>query len=91
MHAQLQISLAQRSDKGFKEHNEDFYDTFLPEASMLDSKHIACAIADEMNYCANAQEANEVSNELTHPNATFIKHSAPLPESNIICLMIFSS
>ena len=59
MHAQLKVSLGQSSDKGIKERNEDFFGAYLPEDSTLDSKGIACAIADGMGSCANAQEASE--------------------------------
>lgn len=59
MHAQLKISLGQSSDKGIKERNEDFYGAFLPDDTTLDSKGIACAIADGMGSCANAREASE--------------------------------
>ncbi len=55
----LQITLAQCSNKGIKEQNEDFYGAYLPEDSTLDSKGIACAIADGMGSCANAREASE--------------------------------
>jgi serine/threonine protein phosphatase PrpC len=59
MHSQLKISLGQSSDKGAKERNEDFYGAYIPEGSTLDNKGIACAIADGMGSCANAQEASE--------------------------------
>lgn len=59
MRTQLTISLGQSSDKGIKDRNEDFYGAYLPEDSTLDSKGIACAIADGMGSCANAQEASE--------------------------------
>ncbi len=59
MHSQLQISLGQSSDKGLKQRNEDFYGAYIPEDSTLDNKGIACAIADGMGSCANAQEASE--------------------------------
>lgn len=59
MNTQLSISLAQKSDKGLKDQNEDFYGAYLPEGSLLDNKGIACAIADGMGSCANAQEASE--------------------------------
>ena len=55
----LQISIAQSSDKGAKDQNEDFYGAYLPEDSLLESKGIVCAIADGMGSCANAQEASE--------------------------------
>lgn len=59
MHSQLKIKLGQCSDKGVKERNEDFYGAYIPEGSTLDNKGIACAIADGMGSCANAQEASE--------------------------------
>ena len=59
MHSQLNISLGQSSDKGVKDRNEDFYGAYVPEDSTLDNKGIACAIADGMGSCANAQEASE--------------------------------
>jgi serine/threonine protein phosphatase PrpC len=59
MSTQLKISLGQSSDKGIKERNEDFYGAYIPEDSTLDNKGIACAIADGMGSCANAQEASE--------------------------------
>ena len=59
MNSKLTISLAQSSDKGIKEQNEDFYGAYLPEDSLLDNKGIACAIADGMGSCANAKEASE--------------------------------
>ena len=59
MHSQLKISLAQSSDKGIKDQNEDFYGAYIPEDSTLENKGIACAIADGMGSCANAKEASE--------------------------------
>ena len=59
MTVKLQISLAQASSKGPKERNEDFYGALLPDDSLQDSKGIACAIADGMGSCSNAQEASE--------------------------------
>ena len=59
MNTQLKISLGQSSNKGIKDRNEDFYGAYLPEDSTLDSKGIACAIADGMGSCAKAQEASE--------------------------------
>ena len=59
MHSQLKISLGQSSGKGIKERNEDFYGACIPEDSTLENKGIACAIADGMGSCANAQEASE--------------------------------
>jgi serine/threonine protein phosphatase PrpC len=55
----VKISLGQRSDKGIKDCNEDFYGAYLPEDSTLDNKGIAAAIADGMGSCNNAQEASE--------------------------------
>jgi len=59
MTEQLSIRLGQSSDKGLKEHNEDFYGAYIAEDSSLDNKGIACAIADGMGSCANAREASE--------------------------------
>jgi len=59
MSTRLKVSLGQSSDKGVKSLNEDFYGAYLPDDSMLDSKGIACAIADGMGSCANAREASE--------------------------------
>ena len=59
MNKQLQISLGQSSDKGVKSQNEDFYGSYLPEKSTLETKGIAFAIADGMGSCANAKEASE--------------------------------
>ena len=59
MTTKLTINLAQSSSKGIKERNEDFYGALIPQDSTLDSKGIACAIADGMGSCANAQEASE--------------------------------
>ena len=55
----LKISLAQSSDKGVKDKNEDFYGAVLPEGAMLENKGIVCAIADGMGSCERAQEASE--------------------------------
>jgi serine/threonine protein phosphatase PrpC len=59
MSTRLRVSLGQGSDKGIKQRNEDFYGAYLPEDATLDSKGIACAIADGMGSCANAREASE--------------------------------
>jgi len=59
MSTRLKVSLGQSSDKGIKSLNEDFYGAYLPDDSMLESKGIACAIADGMGSCANAREASE--------------------------------
>lgn len=59
MSTSLTVSLGQHSDKGIRQRNEDFYGVYLPDDSTLESKGIACAIADGMGSCANAQEASE--------------------------------
>jgi serine/threonine protein phosphatase PrpC len=59
MTEKLHITLAQCSDKGIKDQNEDFYGAYLPNDSLLESKGLACAIADGMGSCANAREASE--------------------------------
>ncbi len=59
MPQKLSINLAQSSDKGVKERNEDFYGAIIPDDSALDTKGIACVIADGMGSCEQAQEASE--------------------------------
>ena len=59
MKTQLSISIGQRSDKGIKDRNEDFYGVSSSEDTALDNKGIACAIADGMGSCAQAAEASE--------------------------------
>jgi len=59
MKSTLKISLGQTSDKGVKSRNEDFYGALIPEDTTLESKGIACAIADGMGSCAQAREASE--------------------------------
>lgn len=59
MNAKLAIDLAQCSDKGIKERNEDFYGAVIPDDSALDTKGIAVAIADGMGSCEQPQEASE--------------------------------
>lgn len=59
MSTSLKVSLGQHSDKGIRQRNEDFYGVYQPDDATLDSKGIACAIADGMGSCANAQEASE--------------------------------
>ena len=55
----LSIQLAQRSDQGVKTQNEDFYGALIPDDASLESKGIACAIADGMGSCSQAREASE--------------------------------
>jgi len=55
MNSKLSISLAQSSDKGIKDQNEDFYGAYLPEDSLLENKGIACAIADGLGSFYNEQ------------------------------------
>lgn len=59
MKQQLSISLAQCSESGIKDRNEDFYGAVLTQGAMLESKGIVCAIADGMGSCERAQEASE--------------------------------
>lgn len=59
MKTQLSISIGQRSDKGIKDHNEDFYGVCSPKDAALENKGIACAIADGMGSCAQAADASE--------------------------------
>lgn len=59
MSSQLQINLAQSSDSGIKEHNEDSYGTITPEGQLLDNKGITAIVADGMGSCAFPKEASE--------------------------------
>lgn len=59
MKQHLSITLAQCSDKGVKNANEDFYAAILPQPALLESKGLVCAIADGMGSCERAQEASE--------------------------------
>lgn len=59
MTLKLTVSIGQYSTKGAKDKNEDFYAALIPEDSSLETKGIACAIADGMGSCEFAAEASE--------------------------------
>lgn len=59
MNNSLKINIAQSSDAGLKENNEDSYGIVTPENQLLDNKGIAAIIADGMGSCAFPKEASE--------------------------------
>lgn len=59
MSNQLTINIAQSSDAGLKENNEDSYGIVTPENQLLDNKGITAIIADGMGSCAFPKEASE--------------------------------
>ena len=61
MAKKLSIELAQYSDKGKKDQNEDFYGAVLAEATDLENKGIAIAIADGMSASEGGKEASQIA------------------------------
>ncbi len=59
MTSQLKINVAQSSDAGIKEHNEDSYGIVTPEGQLLENKGISAIVADGMGSCAFPKEASE--------------------------------
>ncbi len=59
--AKLSITLGQASEAGIKEQNEDFYGVQIPDDAQLESKGIACAIADGMSGSDGGKEASQLS------------------------------
>jgi len=59
MSRQLKINVAQSSDAGIKEVNEDSYGIVTPEGQLLDNKGITAIVADGMGSCAFPKEASE--------------------------------
>jgi len=55
----LKINVAQSSDAGLKDNNEDSYGIVTPENQLLDNKGIAAIVADGMGSCAFPKEASE--------------------------------
>lgn len=55
----LKISLAQFSDKGIKEENQDTIGARIPEGSALATKGIAVAIADGVSSSDSAKQASQ--------------------------------
>jgi len=56
---QLHVSLGQHSDKGLKEHNQDFHGAYIPEGKALNNKGIAIALADGISSSDVSQDASE--------------------------------
>ncbi len=61
MAKKLTVEIAQLSDKGRKEVNQDFYAVSVPEEPLLSSKGVAIAIADGISSSAVSQEASEAA------------------------------
>ncbi len=59
MTTELKVALGQASDKGIKARNEDFHGALIPQGEALETKGVACAIADGMGSCEFAAEASE--------------------------------
>ncbi len=57
----LHIEIAQLSDKGCKEVNQDFHAASIPEEPLLSAKGVAVAIADGISSSAVSQEASEAA------------------------------
>ncbi len=81
MTAKLKVDLGQYSSKGVKARNEDFYAALIPDDESLETKGIACAIADGMGSCEFAAEASEqcvksfLSDYYSTPETWSVKHS----------------
>jgi serine/threonine protein kinase len=58
---QLNIDIAQLSDKGRKEVNQDFYSAMIPEEPQLGIKGIVIALADGISSSEVSQEASEAA------------------------------
>ena len=57
----LSIDIAQVSEKGRKEINQDFHAVLIPQEPQLSSKGIAIALADGISSSAVSQEASEAA------------------------------
>lgn len=57
----LQISIGQRSDKGRKEINQDFYGVLIPKEPLLSLKGIAIAVADGISSSDVSSIASETA------------------------------
>lgn len=81
MTLKLAVTIGQYSDKGVKDKNEDFYAALTPEDEYLETKGIACAIADGMGSCEFAAEASEqcvksfLNDYYSTPETWSVKHS----------------
>lgn len=61
MTQQLSIDIAQLSDKGRKEINQDFHSAIIPNEPQLSGKGVAIALADGISSSAVSQEASEAA------------------------------
>jgi len=59
MSSHLKINIAQSSDAGIKDNNEDSYGIVTPEGQLLENKGIAAIVSDGMGSCAHPKEASE--------------------------------
>ena len=59
MNNSLKIVVAQCSETGLKQNNEDSYGIVTPENQLLDNKGIAAIVADGMGSCTYPKEASE--------------------------------
>lgn len=82
MTLKLKVSIGQSSSKGIKPRNEDFYAALIPTDESLETKGIACVIADGMGSCELAAEASEqcvksfLNDYYSTPETWSVKHSA---------------
>ncbi len=61
MSQSLKISLGQKSDKGRKKINQDFYGAFIPKEPQLSSKGIAISLADGISSSDVSQHASQIA------------------------------
>ncbi len=61
MSQSLKISLGQKSDKGRKKINQDFYGAFIPTEPQLSSKGIAISLADGISSSDVSQHASQIA------------------------------
>ncbi|MFA6040086.1 MAG: protein kinase [Methylophilus sp.] len=61
MTSSLSVEVAQLSDKGRKEVNQDFHATFIPQQPQLNEKGVAIALADGISSSAVSQVASEAA------------------------------
>lgn len=61
MMSELKVSIGQYTDKGRKQSNQDFIGRRLPQASLLNIKGIALAIADGISSSQESHIASEVA------------------------------
>jgi serine/threonine protein phosphatase PrpC len=61
MTGSLSVEVAQLSDKGRKEVNQDFHATYIPQQPQLNEKGVAIALADGISSSAVSQVASEAA------------------------------